>query len=53
MELTISLFCLIQNMNMHTKISFYDKYFKSCRILMYCNTQTVALAAIVDKKFPL
>ena len=46
-------FSVIQNMSMHTKIIFLWQLFKSCSILGYCNTQPVAMAAIVDKKFPL
>ena len=42
------MFPVFQNMGMHTKMPFYDKYYI---ILGYNNRQSVALAAILNKKF--
>ena len=54
MELSISLCFVSFKTGVYIpKLSFYDKYLKSSNILGYCNTQPVAMAAIVGKKFPL
>ena len=43
---------VFQNMGMHTKMPFYDKYWKKkYMILGYKNRQSVAMAAILNKKF--
>ena len=54
MELSISLcFVSFKTWVYIPKLSFYDKYFKSCSILGYYNTQPVAMAVGVGKNFPL
>ena len=44
------MFPVLQNMGMHTKLPFYDKYWKKYMILGYKNRESVAMAAILNKK---